>query len=232
MNGFAAKEELLSALEEARSTGRFTQAAITDADLSGVDFSGLDCSWWDFSNVILDGCDFSGSVLAHGKFPGCSFKNARLVNCDMEGVDFRGADLTGADARGANFFCAWMEQARLEGIIHDDATRYFRMRCPESGAFIGYKKCYEDRVVMLLIPADAKRVSATNDACRCSKAKVLTITSFDFKERFSWANSLVDENFIYHEGQWVTPDRFTEDRWVESTYGIHFWMTREDAIKY
>ena len=28
------------------------------------------------------------------------------------------------------------------------------------------------------------------------------------------------------------PDRFTEDRWVESTYGIHFWMSREEAIAY
>ncbi|MFQ7044642.1 MAG: DUF5758 domain-containing protein [Christensenellales bacterium] len=24
-------------------------------------------------------------------------------------------------------------------------------------------------------------------------------------------------------------DRFTEDRWVESTYGIHFWMSRENT---
>ena len=49
---------------------------------------------------------------------------------------------------------------------------------------------------------------------------------------YRWANSYVDENFIYREGQWAIPDKFTEDRWVESTHGIHFWMTREEAIKY
>ena len=122
--------------------------------------------------------------------------------------------------------------ASLEGLIQDESTRYFRLRCPEKGAIIGYKKCYEDRVVMLLIPADAKRVSATNNACRCDKAKVLTITSFDFTQSYDWAVSLVDENFAYKKGEWIYPDRFTEDRWVESTYGIHFWMSREEAIAY
>ena len=61
---------------------------------------------------------------------------------------------------------------------------------------------------------------------------VLTITSFDFTQSYDWAVSLVDENFVYKKGEWIYPDRFTEDRWVESTYGIHFWMSREEAIAY
>ena len=36
----------------------------------------------------------------------------------------------------------------------------------------------------------------------------------------------------YIKGGMDVPDRFTEDRWVESTYGIHFWMSREEAIAY
>ena len=99
-------------------------------------------------------------------------------------------------------------------------------------AFFGYKKCVNDRMVQLLIPADAKRTSATLPSCRCNKAKVLTIKSFDFKENYEEAWSLVDENFVYRRGQWVKVKDFNEDRWQDSTTGIHFWMTRQEAENY
>ena len=232
MSEFTAREQLLYALEGAKSTGELTQVTMKNCDLSGIDFSNMDCSWWALTNCALDGCDFTDGAIAHGRFENCSFRNARFVRCNMTGADLRGADLTNADIRGAELLSAWLEKAKLDGITDDENTRHYRMRCPEKGAFIGYKKGYENRMIMLLIPADAGRTCATNDACRCSKAKVLTITSVDFTERYSWANSYVDENFIYREGEWAIPDKFTEDRWVESTHGIHFWMTREEAIKY
>lgn len=87
-------------------------------------------------------------------------------------------------------------------------------------------------MVQLLIPADAKRTSATLPSCRCSKAKVLTIKSLDYKEIYKEAWSLVDENFVYRVGEWVEVKNFDEDRWKDSTTGIHFWMTREEAKNY
>lgn len=50
--------------------------------------------------------------------------------------------------------------------------------CPEKGAFIGFKKANEF-IVELEIFEDAKRSSATTRKCRCSKAKVLSITNLD-----------------------------------------------------
>lgn len=114
----------------------------------------------------------------------------------------------------------------------DETTLGYRMRCPEKGAFVAYKKCVYDRIVQLLVPADAKRSSATGPTCRCDKAKVLTIKSFDGTKEFDEAWSLVDENFVYRKGEWVYANAFTEDRWKDSTYGIHFWMTREEAMGY
>ncbi len=67
---------------------------------------------------------------------------------------------------------------------------------------------------------------------RCNKAKVLKITNFAQDEEYTEAWSLVDENFVYRQGQWVTVDNFNEDRWCDSTTGIHFWMTREEAMAY
>ena len=125
-----------------------------------------------------------------------------------------------------------LEYADLKGIISDEATQWFRLHCPEKGAFLAYKKCVNDRMVQLLVPSDARRTSATLPSCRCDKAKVLTIKSFDFTENYDEAWSLVDENFVYRKGQWVEVKDFNEDRWQDSTTGIHFWLTREEAEAY
>ena len=147
---------------------------------------------------------------------------ASLRYCDMGGCDIRGADLFGAV----------LEHAMLEGVVSDERTKWFRLHCPEKGAFLAYKKCVNDRMVQLLVPEDARRTSATMPSCRCDKAKVLTIKSFDFKEEFEEAWSLVDEDFVYRKGEWVQVDDFNEDRWQDSTTGIHFWLTREEAKAY
>ncbi len=140
--------------------------------------------------------------------------------------------MTGCNIEGANLYAAVLEYAKLDGIIFDEDTKWFHLHCPEKGAFLAYKKCFNDRLVQFLIPADAKRTSATLPSCRCNKAKVLTIKSFDYKESYMEAWSLVDENFVYHVGEWVEVKDFNEDRWMDSTTGIHFWMTREEAKNY
>ena len=99
----------------------------------------------------------------------------------------RGCDMTGCNIKGANLFAAVLEHAVLDDIVSDENTQWFRMHCPETGPILGYKKCVNDRLVQLLIPADAKRTSATLPSCRCNKAKVLTIKSFDSTEEFDEA---------------------------------------------
>ena len=48
-------------------------------------------------------------------------------------------------------------------------------------------------------------------ACRCSKAKILKITSSDGQQNFSETNAFVDQNFIYRVGQMAYPSGFDED---------------------
>jgi len=45
MSEFTAREQLLYALEGAKSTGELTQVTMKNCDLSGIDFSKVDCSW-------------------------------------------------------------------------------------------------------------------------------------------------------------------------------------------
>ena len=121
----------------------------------------------------------------------------------------------------------------ISNVIIDDKTQNYKMHCPETGAFLGYKKCFNNLLVTLLIPADARRVCSTTRPCRCDKAKVINITSFDFKEHYKEAWSLCSSyDFKYTLGEMVYPDSFNPDRWMESTHGIHFWMTMEEAMAY
>ena len=186
----------------------------------------------DFSRQDLSGADFSGSDLSHAWFDHAVLKDANFSDCTLKEVNFRDADLTGADLSGADLYGAVMENARLDDVITDEKTRFFRLHCPEKGAFVAYKRCYNHRLVTLLIPADAKRTSATLTSCRTDKAYVVSVTDFDFKEHFPEAISLVDENFVYRPGEMVYAGNFDPDRWRDSTGGIHFWLTKEETFAY
>ena len=137
-----------------------------------------------------------------------------LLN-DPEGkrANLRGADLRGADLGGA----------KLD----------WPLVCQEKGSFIGYKKCRNNLIVELEIPEDAYRCSATSKKCRCSKAKVLSITNLDGSESKSGvAVSEYDSSFVYRIGGTVEVTDFDQNRWNECSTGIHFFMNREDAVKY
>ncbi len=212
--------------------GKLTEVEFEPMDLTGYDLSNMDFTLSSFQNVTLRGVNFSNSSVENALFDKCDLHGANFENANMRTGSFRYCDMGECNIKGANLYGAVLEFANLEGIISDENTQWFRLHCPEKGAFLGYKKCVNNRMVQLLIPADAKRTSATLNSCRCNKAKVLTIKSFDFKENFDEAWSLVDENFVYRKGEWVEVKNFNENRWQDSTTGIHYWLTREEAEAY
>lgn len=228
------KEALLEALK-LRDTGErpaFRECEFKDMDLSGADLHNMDFTLSSFQNVNLEYVNLKNSSVENALFDGNSLHGADFQNANMKTAAFRECDMRECNIRGANLYGAVLEHAKLDGIQSDHTTQWFRMHCPETGPILGYKKCVNDRVVQLLIPADAKRTSATLPSCRCSKAKVLSIKSFDETEEFEEAWSLIDENFVYRKGQWVEVKDFNEDRWMDSTTGIHFWMERKEALSY
>lgn len=200
--------------------------------MDGEKLRGQNLEWGEFTSVSFKNTDFTECCLKNARFRDCDLEGAVFCGADLRGADLRGCRLCHADFRGADIRLCVLEYADLAGAKMDETTRGYVMRCPETGAFVAYKKCLYDRIVQLLVPADARRSSATGPTCRCDKAKVLTIKSFDGTEEFDEAWSMVDENFVYRKGAWVYADSFTEDRWKDSTHGIHFWMTREEAMGY
>lgn len=228
------KETLLKAMKS-RDAGEhpvFRECEFKDMDLSGMNLHNMDFTLSSFQNVNLERVNFENCSVENALFDGNSLHGANFQNANMKTAAFRGCDMRECNFKGANLYGAVLEHAKLDDIQSDEATQWFRMHCPETGPILGYKKCVNDRVVQLLIPADAKRTSATRSSCRCSKAKVLSIKNFDETEEFEEAWSLVDENFVYRKGRWVEVKDFNEDRWMDSTTGIHFWMNRNEALGY
>ena len=181
----------------------------------------------DFTNLILENMNLENYDLSD-----MNFSHSNFINANLERASLRRVNLTYADIRGAKLYAAVLENAILDNIIFDDKTENFRIHCPEQGAFVAYKKGLDNLIIKLLIPSDARRVSSTMNCCRCDKAKVLEIKNFEGTKFFDEAWSTVAENFCYKLGEWVYAENFNEDRWYDSTGGIHFWMTEDETKAY
>ena len=182
------------------------------ADLSYADLSYADLSYADLSCADLSCADLS---------------YADLSCADLSYADLSYADLRSADLRSAN-----LRSADLSDIKYNVRTAFFALSCPEEGSFIGFKKCKDDRIVKLKILEDSKRSSATSRKCRASKVKVLEITNIENTEKYEEATSKRDEYFIYRVGETIEINDFDKNRWNECSTGIHFFITRDEAVKY
>ena len=171
--------------------------------------------------------DLSGAELRGADLRGANLYRANLNGANLRGADLRWANLREADLRGANLIGADLRGANLSGTYGIPA-----ICCPEEGSFIGFKKA-GDYIVKILILDDAKRSSATSRKCRCSKAKVLSITELDGSETdVTEVNSNCDSSFVYRIGETVEVPNFDDDRWNECAPGIHFFITRQEAVEY
>ena len=192
------------------------------ANLSEADLSEADLRWANLRGADLREADLSGANL----------RGADLRGANLRGANLRWANLRGADLRGANLSEADLREADLRDVIYNENTLFFALQCPEEGSFIGYKKA-SGKIVKLLIHEDAKRSSATSRKCRCSKATVLSITNLDGSETGEKSvKSDKSSDFIYKVGKEVKVDDFDENRWNECSTGIHFFITREEAVQY
>ena len=199
------------------------------ADLSGADLRGANLYQAD-----LRGANLYQADLYQANLRGADLRGANLSRAYLRGADLRGADLSGAYLCQANLREADLSGANLSGAYLREAKNLnFPIACPEEGSFIGFKKCQDGKIVKLKIPADALRCSATGRKCRCSKAKVLSITNIDGTDaNVGMAISKYDRNFIYKVGETIEVPNFNTDRWNECSTGIHFFITRQEAVDY
>jgi hypothetical protein len=164
--------------------------------------------------ISLVGADLNGNSFRSADLNGANFRMADMSHCVFIDTDLRGAYFNGAYLNGARFVRCQLDpmfEARLS-ILPD-------------GDIVGWKKCRDEVVVKLLIPAAFRRSNGTGRKCRAEGAKVLEI----FPEGAE-AVSLFDSNTVYRVGETVRCYRaFDEDRYQECSAGIHFFLTRAEA---
>ena len=202
---------------------------LSDADLRGADLSGAN-----LRNAYLRSTDLSGAYLRGANLTGAYLRNAFLRCANLRNAYLRYAYLSGAYLRGANLSGANLRNANLRNADLRDAKNipFIPMACPDTGAFIGYKKA-SGYILKLEILQDARRSSSSSRKCRCDKAKVLEIQNLygdiaNVKE----VKSDYDKSFIYRLGEIVEEPNFCEDRWNECAEGIHFFINRQEAVEY
>ena len=199
------------------------------ADLSGANLSGANLSRADLSVADLSGANLSVANLSGANLSGANLSRADLSVADLSGANLSGANLSVADLSGANLSGAsYIEKAK---------NLFYPIACPESGSFIGWKKARikgsrGECIVKLEIAEDSMRSSATGRKCRCSKATVLEVQDIDGNVLEKAAVSNRDSDFQYIPGTMVSVPDFDENRWNECSTGIHFYITREEAVRH
>lgn len=175
--------------------------------------------------------------LLRGAFVNCILTNVQLVNTVLSEVGIKDCTLTNVQLVNTNLAKAKIRNCKLDNIVANPFTSFYNLQCPEEGSFIGFKKAYINTtpvIVKLQITEDSLRSSSTSRKCRCSKAKVLSISYLDGIEcpEDTIALSQHDNNFIYKIGEILEIKDFEKDRWKECAAGIHFFITREEAVNY
>lgn len=196
------------------------------ADLRGADLRGADLRYADLTYADLTYADLRGADLTYANLRG-----ANLTDADLKGADLTYANLKGADLTCANLTCADLTGANLTDANLNNCIISYPLNCPEVGSFVGWKKA-RGLIVKLEICEDALRSSSTTRKCRCSKAKVLAIETLDGESGPDEVASSRDENFIYRVGEIVEVNDFDVNRWEECSTGIHFFITRDEAVNY
>ena len=210
------------------------------ADLRGSNLRGADLSYTDLRYANLRGSNLRDAYLSHANLSGADLSGADLRGAglsytDLSSADLKGANLRDAYLRGANLNHTNLSGADLSGSDLRDANNiYLPLACPEKGSFIGFKKVSNgEQIVELFIPTDAKRSSSTGRKCRCNKAKVISITNIDGSScELTKVRSSYDSSFMYTVGEYVEVKNFDDNRWNECAPGIHFFITREEAVRY
>ena len=182
----------------------------------------------DLSWAVLCEADLRGADLCRANLRGANLRGAVLSKADLSWAVLRGADLRGADLSKADL--SWADLYRAD--LSRAKNLNFPIACPEKGTFTAFKKAGK-YIIELEIPDDALRSSSTTRKCRCSKAKVVSITNLDgTPSDIKSVASCHDSKFIYNLDETVEVPNFDTNRWNECAPGIHFFITRQEAIDY
>ena len=226
-------------------------ANLCGANLHGANLHGANLHDANLSGANLRDADLRYANLCGANLHGANLHGANLHDANLSGANLRDADLRYANLCGANLSCAYLCGANLSHANLSDANlrdaNHVQLSIaktsilPDEGDIIGWKKAWTDDtmppksvIVKLLIPADAQRSNGTGRKCRASTARVLDLQDKQGNSLPSdtTAYSGHDTDFTYKKGETVHVEDFDTNRWNECAPGIHFFITRIEAVEY
>ena len=233
---FANEAESLKALLEAAVKSRadlsgadlyganLYRANLSGANLSGANLYGANLYRANLSGANLSGADLSGANLSganlyRANLSGANLYGANLYHADLHGANLYRANLSGANLSGANLYRA----DNLKDVKDADLTFARTSILPDSGPFVGWKKCKGGVIVQLAVPSKAARSNAHGRKCRAQFVKVLEVIGAEV------GVSIHDGKTEYRKGKIVHCSEWNPDRWTECGGGIHFYITRLEA---
>lgn len=198
------------------------------ADLEGAHLVGAFLQNNDLRGACFVGATLEGAHMRRSYLRGANLEGAKLGGADLREACLRGASIKDAYCECADFYNADLHEANLDGV----KGIYLPIACPEEGDFIGYKAAGR-YIVKLAITSESKRCSGTGRMCRCSEAIVLSIETVNGKGTAPLkVRSDFSKDFVYQVGKKVKVEDFCDNRWNAFAPGIHFFITRDEAVKY
>ena len=187
------------------------------ANLAGANLAGANLADAYLADAYLAGANLAdaylaGAYLADANLAGANLAGAYLADANLAGANLARANLAGANLARANL-------ARAKGA----ELAIARTRILPDGDLIGWKKCKDDVIVKLKIPAEAKRSSAFGRKCRAEFADVLEVHGAEV------GIGQHDGKTEYRTGERVKADSWDENWMEECSHGIHFYITRLEA---
>jgi hypothetical protein len=157
---------------------------------------------------------------------GANLREANLQGTHLQGANLREANLQGTHLQGAN-----LREANLQGANLQEALLPNFQIVPETGGFYAWKKLADGCIAALYIPAGSKRTSSlVSRKCRAEYVKVVDIWNRDGKKIKYCENWHESYHQTYTVRKVVKADKYNDDIRLECTGGIHFFLTKQEAI--
>jgi hypothetical protein len=152
---------------------------------------------------------------------------------NLSGAYLSGVNLSGADLSGVNLSGAYLSGAYLSGVKINDPEKIkkFYWILPEQGSFEAWKKLADNCIAKILIPAKAKRTcNLRNRKCRAEYVKTLAIWDAEGKNINEGTNGTHEKKIKYTVGKITKADKFDDSISEDCSHGIHFFLTKQEAI--
>jgi hypothetical protein len=234
------KETLLEAI---KSTANLRSADLRYANLRSANLSSanLRCADLRYANLRyanLRSANLSSADLHSADLQSADLSSANLSSADLHSADLRcanlhSANLSSADLRSANLRCADLRCANLSyatGLELNTIKKFFWI-LPEEGSFIAWKKLANDCIAKIEIPKESKRTcNLLGRKCRAEFVKTLEIINSEGKLIKTGTNGTHEKKIKYIVGKITKTDEFDDSFMIDCSHGIHFFLTKQEAI--